>query len=379
MRSLWAIPVLALVAGCSTVATDSPPTALTTTPSVVAASRVEQIRADIDALVRTGLAGAIATLTENGQTLTLTAGVADRATGEPIPLSPHQEVRVGSISKTFVAAIVLQLAAEGRVRLDEPIDTYLPGLLTGNGIDARAITVRQILQHRSGLPEFADAPEIDEYRAGVEGRVFTPAEEIRIALRNPARFAPGARFEYTNTNYTVAAMLIEKVTGRAYTDELTGRITVPTQLTGTYLPNPGELDIRGPHPHGYATIDGVRTDVTRSEPSVPWAAGALVSTGADLNRFYLDLLAGKVVAPAQLEQMLAGEPQEPGGSMWYGLGIGGTELDCGAQYFGHTGGIAGYVTVAGASRDGRAVTITLTESPEREPDVQALVSHALCP
>ncbi|MEU0543298.1 serine hydrolase domain-containing protein [Nocardia sp. NPDC005978] len=379
MRSLWAIPVLALVAGCSTVATDSPPTALTTTPSVVAVSRVEQIRADIDALVRTGLAGAIATLTENGQTLTLTAGVADRATGEPIPLSPHQEVRVGSISKTFVAAIVLQLAAEGRVRLDEPIDTYLPGLLTGNGIDAHAITVRQILQHRSGLPEFADAPEIDEYRAGVEGRVFTPAEEIRIALRNPARFAPGARFEYTNTNYTVAAMLIEKVTGRAYTDELTGRITVPTQLTGTYLPNPGELDIRGPHPHGYATIDGVRTDVTRSEPSVPWAAGALVSTGADLNRFYLDLLAGKVVAPAQLEQMLAGEPQEPGGSMWYGLGIGGTELDCGAQYFGRTGGIAGYVTVAGASRDGRAVTITLTESPEREPDVQALVSHALCP
>lgn len=361
------------------MSTDSPPRAVTTSPASVSASRVDQVRTDIDDLVRSGIAGVIATLTENGQTLTLTAGVSDRATGAPIPMAPQQEVRVGSISKTFVASILLQLVTEGRVRLDDSIDVYLPGLLTGDGVDGRKITVRQLLQHRSGLPEFADSPEIDEYRAGLAGRIFTPAEEIAIALRKPAQFAPGERYKYTNTNYIVAAMIIEKVTGRRYVDELTGRIITPDQLTGTYLPGPGELDIRGPHPHGYATLDGVVTDVTRSEPSVPWAAGALVSTGADLNRFYLSLLAGRIVAATELQQMLAGEPQEPGSDLRYGLGIGTTQLDCGAQYFGHTGGIAGFVTVAGATREGRAVTITMTEPPEQSPDMEKLLNHALCP
>ncbi|WP_157554778.1 serine hydrolase domain-containing protein [Nocardia crassostreae] len=373
--------VLALLAaaGCSTTPS-SPPTAVTTSPTTVSASTVDRVRDDIDGLTRSGVAGAIATITENGQTVTLTSGVADRATGAPIPLSPPQEVRVGSISKSFTAAIIMQLVAEGRVRLDEPVDTYLPGLLTGDGIDGRKITVRQLLQHRSGLPEFSDLPEIDEYRAGIEGRTFTPGELVALALSRPAQFAPGERYKYTNTNYTVAGMLVEKVTGRPYTEELAGRILTPNQLTGTYLPAAGELDFRGPHPLGYATIDGVRVDVSRTEPSVPWAAGALISTGNDLNRFYLALVAGRVVAEAQLKEMMTAESEiAPDSPLRYGMGLITGELSCGAEYFGHSGGIYGYLTLSGATRDGRAATIAMTESPEGELDMDDLLGHALCP
>ncbi|UFS98573.1 serine hydrolase domain-containing protein [Nocardia huaxiensis] len=362
--------------GCSVVEMGGQPQVLGPT-DVVSPDRVDRVRADIDEVVRSGTAGMIATLTENGQTVTLTSGVSDIRTGAPIPMTP-QQVRVGSIAKTFVATIVVQLAAEDRIRLDEPIDTYLPGQITGDGVDGRQITVRQLLQHRSGLPEFSSDPEIDEYRAGVEGATMTPAQELRIALRHPAQFAPGTRFVYTNTNYLVAAMLIEKVTGRAYSDVLRERITDVLALPDTYLPSAGELDIRGPHPQSYATIDGVRTDVTRIEPSVPWAAGALVSTGADLNHFYMSLLAGKLVSGNYLQQMVAGDSAMEGTSFKYGLGLGSAELSCGAQYFGHTGGIVGYLTISGATPQGRAVTITFTEPPGTQPDTVALLEHALC-
>ncbi|WP_369635632.1 serine hydrolase domain-containing protein, partial [Nocardia sp. JMUB6875] len=232
-------------AGCATVATTTPQP-VSTTPMAVSPKRVDRIRTDIDALVRDGTTGVIATLTENGQTVTLTAGVADRATKAPIPMAPPQQVRIGSVSKTFAAALILQLVSEGRLRLDEPVDTYLPGLLSGNGVDGHAITVRQILQHRSGLPELSEDPEIDEVKAAATGRTFTPAEEVAIALRRPAQFAPGERFKYTNTNFIVAGMLVEKVTGRTYSEELAGRITTPNQLPDTSLPAPGDTAIRGP-------------------------------------------------------------------------------------------------------------------------------------
>ncbi|WP_405139621.1 serine hydrolase [Nocardia sp. NBC_01388] len=152
----------------------------------------------------------------------------------------------------------------------------------------------------------------------------------------------------------------------------------PHRLTDTYLPATGDTGLRGPHPHGYGTVNGIVTDETRSEPSIPWTAGALISTGSDLNRFYLTLLAGQIVAAPQLKEMLSGAPM-PGGPFYYGLGIGNTELSCGAEYFGHTGGVAGYVTITGDTREGRAVTIAMTSSPDPAPDSMALLSHALCP
>ncbi|MEC3956483.1 serine hydrolase domain-containing protein [Nocardia sp. CDC153] len=380
MRIVPTVTVLALLgaAGCASVSTEGPRT-VSTTPMAVSAKRVDKVRADIDGLVRDGMPGVVATLTENGQTVTLTAGVADRAKSTPIPMAPPQQVRVGSISKTFAATIIMQLVSEGKVRLDEPVDSYLPGLLSGDGVDGRAITVRQILEHRSGLPEMSNDPEVDEVQAVANGRTFTPAQEIALALRKPAQFAPGERFKYTNTNFIVAGMLVEKVTGRTYSDELTGRITTPNHLTDTYLPGPGETGFRGPHLQGYMTVDGASTDVTRSEPSIAWSAGGLISTGNDLNNFYLALVAGKILADAQLRDMLATQPRADGTGLDYGLGIGAAQLSCGTEFFGHSGEINGYVTISGATRDARAVTIAMNDSSAKEPNWLTLLSDALCP
>ncbi|KIA63304.1 serine hydrolase domain-containing protein [Nocardia vulneris] len=368
-----ALAAAGLLAGCSSESAPVPAERLSD-------NRIRAVQENIDTIVAAGGAGAIATVTGDGATAVLTSGESDTATHAKMPAEPLQRTRIGSITKTFTSAVILQLVAEGKVRLDEPIDTYLPGLLTGPGIDGRAITVRQVLRHQSGLPELTRDPRIDEYRAALENRTMTAAEEIAIALTMPADFAPGTRYEYSNTNYIVAGMLIEKVTGATYVEELQRRVLVPLELSDTYLPGPGERDIRGPHPKGYDEIDGVVTEVSRIEPSVPWSAGAMVSTGTDLNRFFTALLAGKVVPAAELPQMRAGVPMgDETIDMSYGLGVGSIRLPCGAEYVGHSGGIYGFLTLSGATPDGRAVTYTFNKAPKSEPDFIDLLSDALCP
>ncbi|WP_280236218.1 serine hydrolase domain-containing protein [Nocardia cyriacigeorgica] len=360
-----------VLSACTTSSVES------TSVAEVGEARVDTVRGDLEAMVRAGAVGAMATLTEGDSTTVVTAGLADIGAGEPIPADPPQHVRVGSVTKTFTAAIVLQLAAEGRIDLDRSIDTYLPGLLTGDGVDGRAITVRQILSHRSGLPEPVVAPEMNEHRAAVDGITTTPVEVIGLALRQPARFAPGARFEYANINYIVIGMLIEAVTGNRYTDELRDRILTPLGLADTYLPATGETGLREPHPTGYTTVDGAALDETSMEPSVPWTSGALVSTGADLNRFFTALLAGEVLPPTQLRQMLDGIDMGNGDGISYGLGIGYFELPCGARYVGHTGDVRGFSTISGATAAGRSVTYSYTGTPAPV-DIGAVLTHALC-
>ncbi len=364
----------ALLAGCTpSESADAAPTPPMST------AQTSLLRADIDALLRSGATGVLVTVTDHGRTQTLTGGFADLATSRPIPADPPQQVRVGSITKTFTSAVVLQLVGEGRIRLDEPIETYLPGLLRGDGIDGHAITVRHLLRHQSGLPELTADERIDEYRAAQDNRIMTPAEEMAIALSHPAEFAPGAHARYSNTNYIVAGMLIEKVTATPYSDQLTRRILKPLHLTDTYLPAPGDHTIHGPHPTGYATIADKITDVTGIEPSIPWSAGALISTGPDLNRFYTELRAGEVVPPTQLNEMLDTIPLENAPDFPYGLGLTTKPLPCDTTFSGHTGGIYGFTTISGATPQSRAVTITVTGTPTTRSDLNTILPHALCP
>ncbi|WP_245720235.1 serine hydrolase domain-containing protein [Nocardia uniformis] len=370
----FALPICTaavLLVGCATSPVEPASVPL------VAVDRADTVRGDLDAVVDAGAVGAIATLTENGATTVVTSGLADITAGTPIPTDPPQYVRVGSLTKTFTAAIVLQLVAEDRIVLDQSIDTYLPGLLAGDGVDGRAITVRQILGHRSGLPDPAASPELNEFAAARDGRTFTPPQEIALALQHPARFTPGAQFEYANINYIVAGMLIEAVTGHRYTDELRDRVLTPLSLSDTYLPTTGETGLREPHPTGYATVDGAVVDTTLMEPSLPWTSGAMVSTGPDLNRFFLALLAGQVVPQTQLRQMLDGVDMGNGDGMSYGLGIGYTQLPCGAQYVGNVGGVVGFSAISGATAAGRAVTFSYTGTPSTV-DIGKSLTHALC-
>ncbi|NEW41865.1 beta-lactamase family protein [Nocardia cyriacigeorgica] len=366
------VSALAVTLGCST---EADPAA-----AEVSAERLAAVQADLEQVVGAGAVGAIATVTENGRTVVLTSGVADRDAKTWIPTDTPQHVRVGSISKTFAATVILQLVAEGMIGLDDPVEKYLPGVLRGEGIDGNRITVRQVLRHQSGLPNFTDDHPGYEYLLAQEGKTATPAELMTLALSRPAEFEPGTSWAYSNTNYIIAGMLVEQVTGHSYTDELNRRILEPLQLEGTYLPGPREYEIRAPHPKGYENLDGKLIDVSRIEPSAPWAAGAMVSTGADLNRFYLALVNGEVLAAAETAQMM-NDPVPTGRreGQSYGIGLQTADLPCGTRYFGHSGGIVGFHNLSAATTDGRAITITITSSPDPAPDIVALLGNALCP
>ncbi|MCD2104441.1 serine hydrolase [Rhodococcus erythropolis] len=334
-----------------------------------------ELQSVLNALTSSGVVGAIATLDDSNATTVTTSGVSNRNDGRLI--GDNDRVRIGSVTKTFTASLVLQLVAEGKIDLDAPIERYLPGLLRSE-IYGDTITVRQLLQHRSGLPEYAGEPGADEWAAANEGRTLTPSEAIALALGKPAQFEPGTSFVYTNTNYIVLGMLVEAVTERSYADELQSRILDPLSLYDTYLPPTAERDIKGDHLSGYQDLGNGLTDVTRIEPSVPWSAGAMISTGKDLNAFWRALLDGHVVPSKELAEMTS--PQvatTEAGGLGFGMGVVATELSCGVTYIGHSGVIRGYQTMSGATQN-RAFTITISALPKDDPDIAAMISRAVC-
>ncbi|MFC8709813.1 serine hydrolase domain-containing protein [Streptomyces sp. NPDC057197] len=347
-----------------------------------AAPRPDVVQQRLDALVqKDGMPAALATVKgRDGRSRTYTAGVGDLATGSRVPVDG--QIRAGSNTKAFTAVVVLQLVAEGKVGLDASVDTYLPGLVRGDGIDGRHITVRQLLQHTSGLPEYMDAPALTDFTT-IQYRYFEPRELLDGALAQKAHFAPGTQWEYSNTNYLVAGLLIQKVTGRPFGEEVTKRVIDRIGLRHTYVPATGETALREPHPHGYLNTgpDAPLIDYTEMDSSMAWSAGAVVSTNTDLNTFYSALLAGRLLPAAQLAQMRTTVPAELlGPGVRYGLGIQSRPLSCGGLVWGHGGTSVGYRTRGGVTEDGRAVDIAVTTIPDA-PTAQHMtdaVDAALC-
>ncbi|MCX4758405.1 serine hydrolase domain-containing protein [Kitasatospora purpeofusca] len=331
-----------------------------------AAPRPDTVQQRLDALVKdNGVPAALASVKgRDGRNRTYTAGVGDLATGARVPVDG--QIRAGSNTKAFVAVVVLQLVAEGKVGLDASVDTYLPGLLRGDGFDGRNITVRQLLQHTSGLPDYMDAPALADFTT-IQYRWFEPRELLDGALAQKARFAAGTGWEYSNTNYLVAGLLIQKVTGRPYGEELTKRVIERIGLRHTYVPAAGETALRETHPHGYLRTapDAPLVDYTAMDSSMAWAAGAVVSTNTDLNAFYGALLGGRLLPAAQLAQMRTTVPAEfLGEGVRYGLGIQSRPLTCGGLVWGHGGTSPGFRTRGGVTEDGRAANITVTVIPD---------------
>ncbi|MET7304230.1 serine hydrolase domain-containing protein [Embleya sp. NPDC005575] len=347
-------------------------------PAASAAAGPDTVRQSLSALVRTDdLPAGLASVRDRaGHTRTYTAGVGDRATGAKVPRDG--QVRIGSNTKAFTAVVVLQLVGEGRIGLDDKVDTHLPDLVRGEGIDGRHITVRQLLQQTSGLPNYSNY-------LGEEVRYFEPRELVDIALRHKADFAPGTQWKYSNTNYVLAGLIVEKVTGRPLAQEMDRRIIKHIGLRHTYFPAPGDATIREPHPKGYYrdSADAPLQDITEIDPSWGWAAGQLISTNSDLDRFYTALLSGRLLPAAQLAQMRTTVPAEEtfGRDARYGLGLVSKPLPCGGLYWGHGGSFPGYETRGGATDDGRAanvaVTMQLNDQAARD-RVDAVVNTALC-
>ncbi|HEY3559442.1 MAG TPA: serine hydrolase domain-containing protein [Kribbella sp.] len=327
--------------------------------------------------------GVFATVRDtSGHQRTYTAGVADLTTHQP--LRRDSRVRVGSNTKPFTATVVLQLVGEGKIVLDAPIEKYLPGMVRGDGIDGRRITVRQLLQHTSGIPDY-DELFADGFLE-LQHTYWEPREMVDIALKKKALFAPGTGWEYSNTNYILAGLIVQKVTGRPIGEEITKRVIDRIGLRDTYWPGVGDETIQGPHPKGYfkETPDGKNIDVTELDPSLGWSAGQLISTPADLNRFFTALINGKLLRPAQLKEMLTtvdapGLDVNPGGR--YGLGIAEIPMSCGGYAWGHGGDIPGFETRNAVTTDGREAAVAVTSLPTTIDDakrVAAALDTALC-
>jgi D-alanyl-D-alanine carboxypeptidase len=323
------------------------------------------------------LPGGVAVVREYDDVTRGSAGYSDVDTNTRF--APHTHIRAASITKTFVAATVLQLVAEGKVDLDTSIETYLPGRIRGKGIDAKAITVRQLLRHQSGLPEYFDAS------TPVPTEPVTADQLLDAALKRPPQFPPGTAMKYTNTNYVVAGLLIEKLTGHPAAEEITRRIISPLGLSDTYFPAPGDKGLRTPFAHGYELVDGKRKDVTTFNASAAGMAGSLVSTSEDTSAFITALLDGRVVAPAQLREMMTTvDWKDAGPGFHYGLGLTGVDLDCGVRVWAHGGDIEGFHSLMAKGFGGPAVSVTFTQSPpETESmanDPRAAVLNAVyCP
>lgn len=327
-----------------------------------------------------GAPGALAEVSDgDGRTTVLTSGVSDIATGAP--MAADSRFRIGSMTKMFVATVVLQLVAEHKIELDAPIDRYLPGVVRGNGNDGRAITVRELLQHTSGLPDYMDyVSEQSVITDPLTG--YSPQDLLNIALAHPPLFPPGTAESYSNTDYVLAGLLIQAVTGRPYGEEIDRRIIDPLGLHDTSVPV-DEPGIPGAHPQGYAELPGsAPVDVSDFNPSLAYASGAMISSAADMNRFLGALLQGRLLPPAELRAMQSTVPTGDGSGSGYGLGLEGIPLPCGGRFWGHDGGILGFETMSGATPGGRAVTVMVNLNPggtaAQDADIQAAVTTALC-
>ncbi|PXX54711.1 D-alanyl-D-alanine carboxypeptidase [Nocardia tenerifensis] len=346
-------------------------------------ARIGRLQAMLDRLVReSDIPGAQLVITEHGRDTRISSGVGDLATGAPFPETA--QVRIASTTKSFVAATVLLLVAENKVELDAPVQRYLPGVVHGPGGDGNVITVRNLLQHTSGIPDYLSKLDISTEAALRNPR---PVEElIRLGLDQPADFAPGAEFRYSNTNYLLVGALVERVTGRRLREEVTARVIEPLGLTDTYWPDfPREQVIRGPHPHGYAMLEGERVDIDAFDPSWGMADGAMVSTPADINRYLMSLLSGRVLPAAQLAEMQRtvslGDPESPMAAA--GLGLLHLPTECDHETWSHDGGFPGYGVMNRATKD-RAVTLVMNQLPE-DPVLEGdtaleavIVENALC-
>lgn len=308
--------------------------------------------------LKQGAPGAIARIDDHGTVERAAMGVADHKSRRSI--SNADRFRIGSVTKTFTTVVLLQLADEGKLRLDAPVDRYLPGLLPD-----RTITVREILGQRSGLYDYTNtmfAKTVPGFQE-VRNKVFTYRELVKRSLWHPRTSAPGAAYSYSNTNFIVAGMLIEKLTGHSVRTEYENRIFKPLKLRDTFYVHPG-AQIPGRHASGYLTPDEKGAPlVDATEQTMSWAqsAGAVISTTRDVNTFLSALLGGRLTSPSQLRQMERMVPV--GGHQAYGLGLRRRDLSCGISVYGHTGSVQGYYTYAFATKDGRrSLTAVATTS-----------------
>jgi D-alanyl-D-alanine carboxypeptidase len=317
-----------------------------------AAGRQAELQRLLDRVVAGGVPGAVLLVREGDRTIRLASG--DGNLKPRTPMRAGDRFRVGSITKAFVATVVLQLVGERNLALRDTVERWLPGIVP-NG---KRITVYQLLNHRSGLFDFGGDRKFVAAAFRDPMRDWKPRELVAIATRHKPYFAPGAGWRYSETNYYVLGLIVEAATRRSLAGELDRRIFAPLRLRATSFPS--KPRIAGPHAHGYMRLGRPSlADVTVGSPSSEWAAGALVSNADDLARFFRALLGGRLLPPQLMRAMETVTPTPLGWS--YGLGLMKVRNPCGALW-GHTGATAGYSADALNSKDGGHQVVVLVNA-----------------
>ncbi len=297
------------------------------------------------------------------------------------PADPDARFRAGSVTKVFTAAVALQLAAEGELDLDRSARSYLPDLIPAS---YGGVTVRQLLNHTHGIPA-PDFPgtTVEEWYAN-RFQVHVPEDMVRSATSKKPEFGPGKRQHYLNIGYTIAGLIIERVTRDSYEDQVARRVLGPLGLCDTYFPGTNPR-ITGPHNHGYQRMrldDGTTglRDVTVWGTTDGWATGDIVSTTADLERFTQALFAGRVVRGPLLEEMFtlpevtdfkSGEPAA------YSAGLSMKVLG-GREVWGKTGGRWGYNAAIASTRNGsRTLVYSVNSTDAKGQDMNKVAENIM--
>ncbi|MFK4378618.1 D-alanyl-D-alanine carboxypeptidase [Bacillus sp. RC218] len=313
-----------------------------------------------------GFPGVLAKTSEGGKTWSYAAGVANLSSKKP--MKTDFRFRIGSVTKTFTATVVLQLAEENSLSLDDSIEKWLPGVIQGNGYDDKQITIRQLLNHTSGIAEYTRSKGFNLMDTK---KSYRAEELVKMGISMPPDFAPGKSWSYSNTGYVLLGILIETVTGNSYAEEIENRIIEPLELSNTFLPGNSSVIPGTKHARGYIQLDGASEpkDVTYYNPSMGSSAGDMISTADDLNKFFSYLLGGKLLKEQQLKQMLTTVPTGEDALGRYGLGIYETNLPNGVSIWGHGGSIPGFVTFAGGTLGGKhTLAVNLNSLNADSPD-----------
>jgi D-alanyl-D-alanine carboxypeptidase len=336
------------------------------------------LQSGLDGVVAVGAVGALAQVRTEHGVWRGSSGVAEVGKTRAVPVNGR--FRVGSITKTFLATVVLQLVDEGELRLEDTVESWLPGVVP-NG---HHITVRQLLNHTSGLYDVIPTLPLPPDPAFLDNRwrSWTGEELVARALANPPVFeTPGSAFSYSNTGYTLVGQIVEEATGTSYARQIERRVIRPLQLDDTWLPGTSTR-LRGPHPHGYVPIEqqngGRRlVDYTEMNPSVFGAGGEMISTTKDLNRFFSVLLSGSLLPRHLLDQMKA-----PGtATRRYGLGLTWRDTPCGVRVYGNDGDALAYQAYSFSTEDRRrqvTVAVTPTFAGDIDAAVNTFVNRAIC-
>ena len=329
----------------------------------------------LEAVVAAGSPGALVLL-DRGESRRQEAVVSPCCRGAS-PLRAGDRFRAGSITKTFVAVVVLQLVAENRLGLGDTVERWLPGLVPDGG----RITVRQLLAHTSGLADYAGDSAFLRRTVSEPRRRWTPRQLVGVALEQGPVARPGERFAYASTNYVLLGLIVEHATGTTLERQLRHRIMTPLRLETTSFSAGARIPGRHAHGYGPSQHDGIvgslatARDRSTASASWGWAAGAIVSTAPDLSRFFGALLQGRLL-PSHLLTLM----RPPAGAR-YGLGLAAFQTPCGTA-IGHTGNLLGTVSAAWNSPDGRRRVVAMTNSyplsPAADTAFRRLLETAFC-